>query len=259
MALSGIRINVNFVRWITGGGAPTSDRPWLYEPSSNIPTRGCAPGPSPVTEFDAALGTLIDDMLETMYAAPGIGLAATQVDVHQRVIVIDVSDEHDQPLVLINPEILAREGEATTEEGCLSVPGIFDEVKRAAKVRVRAQDRDGGRVRARLRATSSRCASSTRWITSKASCSSTICPISSASASARSSTRSARSAPRSAGPRGPRRRAPRVLTLRVAFAGTPEIRVARARGAVRRARASSAYSPSRTARRGRGRQLSPAP
>jgi len=97
----------------------------------------------PVTHFDAALGTLVDDMLETMYAAPGIGLAATQVDVHKRLIVIDISDEHNEPLVLINPEILAREGEAQTEEGCLSVPGIFDEVKRAAKVRVRAQDRSG--------------------------------------------------------------------------------------------------------------------
>jgi peptide deformylase len=97
----------------------------------------------PVTHFDAALGTLIDDMLETMYAAPGIGLAATQVDVHKRLIVIDVSEEHNQPLVLINPEILEREGEAQTEEGCLSVPGIFDEVKRAAKVRVRSRDRNG--------------------------------------------------------------------------------------------------------------------
>ena len=96
-----------------------------------------------VTRFDAALGTLIDDMLETMYAAPGIGLAATQVDVHQRVIVIDISSEHNEPLVLVNPEILAREGEASTEEGCLSVPNIFDEIKRAAKVRVRAQDRSG--------------------------------------------------------------------------------------------------------------------
>ncbi len=97
----------------------------------------------PVTRFDAALGTLVDDLIETMYAAPGIGLAATQVDVHQRVIVIDVSAEHNQPLVLINPQILAREGEASTEEGCLSVPGIFDEVKRAAKIRLRAQDRSG--------------------------------------------------------------------------------------------------------------------
>jgi peptide deformylase len=97
----------------------------------------------PVTAFDAELGRVIDDMLETMYAAPGIGLAATQIDVHRRLIVIDISPEHDQPLVLINPEILSREGEASGEEGCLSVPGIFDEVKRAAKVRVRAQDREG--------------------------------------------------------------------------------------------------------------------
>ena len=97
----------------------------------------------PVTRFDAALGTLVDDLIQTMYAAPGIGLAATQVDVHQRVIVIDVSAEHNQPLVLINPQILAREGEASSEEGCLSVPGIFDEVKRAAKIRLRAQDRNG--------------------------------------------------------------------------------------------------------------------
>ena len=97
----------------------------------------------PVTRFDAALGTLIDDLLETMYAAPGIGLAATQVDIHQRVLVIDVSKEHNEPLTLINPVILAREGEASTEEGCLSVPGIFDDVKRAAKVRVRSHDRKG--------------------------------------------------------------------------------------------------------------------
>jgi peptide deformylase len=98
---------------------------------------------APVTRFDAELGRLIDDMFETMYAAPGIGLAATQVDVHKRVIVIDVSKEHDQPVTLINPEIISREGEATTEEGCLSVPGIFDEVKRAARVRVRCHDRKG--------------------------------------------------------------------------------------------------------------------
>ena len=97
----------------------------------------------PVTRFDAALHRLIGDMLETMYAAPGIGLAATQIDVHQRLIVIDVSETHDQPLVLLNPEVLTREGEATTEEGCLSVPGIFDEVKRATRIRVRAQYRMG--------------------------------------------------------------------------------------------------------------------
>jgi peptide deformylase len=97
----------------------------------------------PVVQFDAALGTLIADMLETMYAAPGIGLAATQVDVHKRVIVIDISKEHNEPLVLINPEILAREGEASSEEGCLSVPGVFDDIERAASIRLRTQDRSG--------------------------------------------------------------------------------------------------------------------
>jgi peptide deformylase len=97
----------------------------------------------PVTHFDQALSTLIDDMLETMYAAPGIGLAATQVDVHRRVIVIDISKEHNEPLVLINPQIREREGDVNTEEGCLSVPGIFDEVARASKIRVRAQERNG--------------------------------------------------------------------------------------------------------------------
>jgi peptide deformylase len=97
----------------------------------------------PVTRFDTALATLIEDMLETMYAAPGIGLAATQVNVHERVIVIDISKDHNEPLVLINPEILAREGEASNEEGCLSVPGIFDAVKRAAKIRIRANEKDG--------------------------------------------------------------------------------------------------------------------
>src|SRR5580700_1490120 len=97
----------------------------------------------PVTDFGAELGRLIDDLLDTMYAAPGIGLAATQVDVHQRVIVADVSAERDQPLVLINPMILSREGVRSVEEGCLSVPDVFDEVERAARVRVRAQDREG--------------------------------------------------------------------------------------------------------------------
>jgi peptide deformylase len=97
----------------------------------------------PVTQFDAELGRLIDDMFETMYAAPGIGLAATQIDIHKRLIVIDVSETHSEPVVLINPEIVSREGVAETEEGCLSVPGIFDEVKRAAKIRVRAHDRTG--------------------------------------------------------------------------------------------------------------------
>jgi peptide deformylase len=97
----------------------------------------------PVARFDADLHRIVDDLLETMYAAPGIGLAATQVDVHQRLIVIDISADRNDPLILINPEILTREGEIATEEGCLSVPGYFDEVKRAAKIRVRAHDRDG--------------------------------------------------------------------------------------------------------------------
>ena len=97
----------------------------------------------PVRDFDSTLSALIDDMFETMYAAPGIGLAASQVDFHHRLIVIDVSETRDQPLVFCNPEILSREGLATYEEGCLSVPGIFDDVERAARIRARAQDRTG--------------------------------------------------------------------------------------------------------------------
>jgi peptide deformylase len=97
----------------------------------------------PVTRFDAALQQLAADMLETMYAAPGVGLAATQVDVHQQLLVADVSDAHDDPRVFVNPEILTREGVAVREEGCLSVPGIFEEVERAARIRIRAQDVHG--------------------------------------------------------------------------------------------------------------------
>jgi len=94
-------------------------------------------------DFTLELSQLIDDMFETMYAAPGIGLAATQVDFHKRMLIIDVSKDRAEPLVFINPEILSREGVGTLEEGCLSVPGVFDEVVRAAKVRVRALDRNG--------------------------------------------------------------------------------------------------------------------
>ncbi len=97
----------------------------------------------PVESFDGALGRLIDDMTETMYSAQGIGLAATQVDVHRRLLVLDVSEAQDQPRVYINPEILEAEGSETCEEGCLSVPGIYAEVSRAERVRVSAQDRDG--------------------------------------------------------------------------------------------------------------------
>ena len=100
----------------------------------------------PVTHVDAALRTLIDDMFETMYAAPGIGLAATQVNVAKRVLVLDLSEKHDQPLALINPEVLERTGVEETEEGCLSVPGYFDKVTRAEKIRVRALDRNGKQI-----------------------------------------------------------------------------------------------------------------
>jgi peptide deformylase len=97
----------------------------------------------PVATVDDALRQLADDMIESMYAAKGIGLAATQVNVHKRLLVIDVSPGHDQPQVFINPEILAREGLEAVQEGCLSLPGIYDKVSRATKVRVRAQGRDG--------------------------------------------------------------------------------------------------------------------
>jgi peptide deformylase len=97
----------------------------------------------PVEQVDAALRQLIDDMFETMYAAPGIGLAATQVNVAKRLLVIDISERRNEPLVLINPEISNREGVEETEEGCLSVPGIYDKVTRAERIRVRALDRDG--------------------------------------------------------------------------------------------------------------------
>jgi len=97
----------------------------------------------PVTRFDAQLQTLIDDMAETMYAARGIGLAATQVDQHLRLLVLDVSDSRDALQVFINPELLDRSGSSSHEEGCLSVPEIYAEVKRAESVTVRAQDANG--------------------------------------------------------------------------------------------------------------------
>jgi peptide deformylase len=98
---------------------------------------------SPVAHVNAEIRKLAADMAETMYAAPGIGLAATQVDVHRQVIVIDVSEDRSQLLTFINPEILLREGECEGEEGCLSVPGIYETVKRSRKVRVRALGLDG--------------------------------------------------------------------------------------------------------------------
>ncbi len=110
----------------------------LHFPDPRLRTRA-----APVEQVDDAVRKLIDDMFETMYDAPGIGLAATQVDVHQRIIVIDVSEEKNQPLVLINPELLAKEGLEQMDEGCLSVPGIYETVERAEAIKVRALDRDG--------------------------------------------------------------------------------------------------------------------
>lgn len=98
---------------------------------------------APVTVFDDGLKRLVADMTETMYAAPGIGLAATQVDVHKQVIVIDASERRDSLIVLVNPEILDATGVSDIEEGCLSVPGIYEMVERAERVKVRAYDQNG--------------------------------------------------------------------------------------------------------------------
>ena len=97
----------------------------------------------PVKSVDNSIRQLVDDMLETMYSAEGIGLAATQVDVHQQVIVIDVSEQRDDPLVLINPQILQKDGEQIYDEGCLSVPEYYAPVKRAESITVSALDRQG--------------------------------------------------------------------------------------------------------------------
>jgi len=98
----------------------------------------------PVQAVDARIQTLLDDMFETMYHANGIGLAATQIDVHERVVVIDTSDEREKPMVLINPELLwASDERVKGDEGCLSVPGIYDGVERSTAVKVSALDRDG--------------------------------------------------------------------------------------------------------------------
>jgi len=98
---------------------------------------------SPVSAFTPEIEKLVRDMAETMYAAPGVGLAATQVDVHRRILVIDISDTKDDLRVFINPELTAAEGEAECEEGCLSVPGYYDKVTRAERITVRAFDERG--------------------------------------------------------------------------------------------------------------------
>ena len=112
--------------------------PILRYPDPRLHTRA-----TPVAEVNDEVRQLVADMAETMYEAPGIGLAATQVNVHRRVVVIDVSEDKSALLALINPEIIARSGEQICEEGCLSVPGIYDKVSRAETVRVRALDQQG--------------------------------------------------------------------------------------------------------------------
>lgn len=112
--------------------------PILHYPDERLHTVA-----APVAVVDERIRQLVRDMAETMYAAPGIGLAATQVDVHERVIVIDISDARDELQVFINPEIVESSGEEESEEGCLSVPGIFDTVRRAAWIKVRALDETG--------------------------------------------------------------------------------------------------------------------
>lgn len=97
----------------------------------------------PVTVFDAELKRLVADMFETMYAAPGVGLAATQVNEHRQLLVADMSENSDRPLVLINPRILEKSGEQVYQEGCLSFPGIYADVERALRIKVAAQDVDG--------------------------------------------------------------------------------------------------------------------
>lgn len=96
-----------------------------------------------VDQVDDSIKILVDDMLETMYAAKGVGLAATQVNVHKRVIVMDISEDKNEPICLINPEIIEKDGVEESEEGCLSVPGFFEKVSRAEHIRVKALNRDG--------------------------------------------------------------------------------------------------------------------
>jgi len=98
---------------------------------------------APVANVDGRVAELVDNMLETMYHAPGIGLAATQINIHERIVVIDVSEESDSPLTLINPEIKLSDGQAECQEGCLSIPGIYETIKRPSDVQIAAIDRDG--------------------------------------------------------------------------------------------------------------------
>lgn len=110
----------------------------LEYPDARLRTRA-----TPVTVFDLSLGQLAEDLLETMYSANGVGLAATQVNVHKRLLVLDVSEERNQPHVLVNPRLLELVDKALNQEGCLSVPGIFEDVERARRIRVEYQDVQG--------------------------------------------------------------------------------------------------------------------
>ncbi len=110
----------------------------LRYPDPRLRTRA-----EPVEAVDGTIRQLVDDMLETMYQAPGIGLAATQVDAHKRIIVMDISEQHDEPRCFINPQIIRHDGARETEEGCLSVPGIYEKVQRAERITVKALDREG--------------------------------------------------------------------------------------------------------------------
>lgn len=110
----------------------------LHYPDERLRTRA-----QPVAQVDNRIRQLITDMFETMYQAPGIGLAASQVNVHERIIVMDISEQQNQPLTFINPELLMTTGEQEYEEGCLSVPGFYEPVTRAARITVRALNRDG--------------------------------------------------------------------------------------------------------------------
>lgn len=110
----------------------------LHFPDPRLRTRA-----QPVEAVDDEIKQLVTDMFETMYAAPGIGLAATQVNVHKRLLILDISEKKDQPMCFINPELIEKSGEEEMEEGCLSVPGYYEKVRRADHIRVRALDREG--------------------------------------------------------------------------------------------------------------------
>ncbi|MDM8568415.1 peptide deformylase [Thiotrichales bacterium HSG1] len=113
----------------------------LHFPDSRLYTKA-----KQVKQIDSKIQNVITDMFETMYAAPGIGLAATQVNIHQQIVVIDVSENKNQPICLINPNITSADGQQSTEEGCLSVPDIFEQVKRAENITVQAINKDGEQI-----------------------------------------------------------------------------------------------------------------